>query len=87
MVSYSNRYGEINNMIAPVRSMIGDTLVLSIYWSNYNYDVSIEKYGIVLDWGNNMNTIYTLVLIVYHYIKLYGWTLDEFWELLVFISR
>ena len=49
MVSYSNRYGEINNIIAPVRSMIGDTLVLSVYWSDYNYDVSIEKYGIVLD--------------------------------------
>ena len=34
-----------------------------------------------------MNTIYALVLIVYHYIKLYGWTLDEFWKLLEFISR
>ena len=34
-----------------------------------------------------MNSIYMVVLIVYHYIKLYGWTLDEFWKLLEFISR
>jgi hypothetical protein len=44
MISYSNRYGEINNMIAPVRSMIGDTLVLTAIW--YNSD---KSYGIVLD--------------------------------------
>ena len=44
MISYSNRYGEINNMIAPVRSMIGDTLVLTANW--YNSD---KSYGIVLD--------------------------------------
>ena len=43
-ISYSNRYGEINNMIAPVRSMIGDTLVLTANW--YNSD---KSYGIVLD--------------------------------------
>ena len=43
-ISYSNRYGEINNMIAPVRSMIGDTLVLTAIW--YNSD---RSYGIVLD--------------------------------------
>ena len=40
MISYSNRYGEINNMIAPVRSMIGDTLVLTAIW--YNSEKSIE---------------------------------------------
>jgi len=32
-----------------------------------------------------MNIIYALVLIVYHYVRLYGWTLDEFWKLLEFI--
>ena len=32
-----------------------------------------------------MSSIYTLILIVYHYIKLYGWTEDEFWKLLEFI--
>ena len=40
MISYSNRYGEINNMIAPVRSMIGDTLVLTAIW--YNSEKSVE---------------------------------------------
>ena len=40
IISYSNRYGEINNMIAPVRSMIGDTLVLTAIW--YNSEKSVE---------------------------------------------
>ena len=31
-ISYSNKQGEINNMIAPVKSMIGDTLYLSAFW-------------------------------------------------------
>jgi len=44
MISYSNSSGEINNMIAPVRSMIGDTLTLTAIW----YD-SEEKFQIVLD--------------------------------------
>ena len=43
-VSYSNSLGEINNMIAPVRSMIGDTLTLTAIWYN-----SEEKFQIVLD--------------------------------------
>ena len=28
-ISYSNSNGEINNMIAPIKSMIGDTMKLS----------------------------------------------------------
>ena len=43
-VSYSNSLGEINNMIAPVRSMIGDTLTLTAIWYN-----SEEKFQIVLN--------------------------------------
>ena len=43
--SYSNEDGEINNMIAPVRSMIGDTLSVGAY---YNYEL-IEVFEIVLD--------------------------------------
>tara|TARA_Y100001938_G_scaffold150981_1_gene244813 strand:+ start:815 stop:1411 length:597 start_codon:yes stop_codon:yes gene_type:complete len=31
--SYSNRLGEINNMIAPVKNMVGDTLMLGAFWS------------------------------------------------------
>ena len=44
MASYSNSDGEINNMIAPVKSMIGDTLTLTAY-----YDDSWESFNIVLD--------------------------------------
>ena len=31
-VSYSNQDGELNNMIAPVRNMVGDTLILGAFW-------------------------------------------------------
>ena len=43
-ISYSNSNGEINNMIAPVSSMIGDTLRLTARW----YDGS-KSFNIVLD--------------------------------------
>ena len=44
MASYSNSDGEINNMIAPVKSMIGDTLRLTAY-----YEDEWKTFGIVLD--------------------------------------
>ena len=31
--SYSNKLGEINNMIAPVKNMVGDTLMLGAFWT------------------------------------------------------
>ena len=40
-VSYSNSSGEINNMIRPVKSMIGDTLVLRYYNWELNDSISI----------------------------------------------
>ena len=43
-VSYSNSRGEINNMIAPVRSMKGDTLYLTATWFS-----DTATWGIVLD--------------------------------------
>ena len=43
-VSLSNRGGEFNNMIAPVKSMVGDTMKLTADW----YDGSLDFY-IVLD--------------------------------------
>ena len=43
-ISYSNSSGELNNMIAPVRSMIGDTLQLTAIWYN-----SEKTFGIVLE--------------------------------------
>ena len=44
IISYSNSKGEINNMIAPVKSMVGDTMRLTARW----YDGSKDFY-IVLD--------------------------------------
>ena len=44
VISYSNSYGELNNMIAPVKSMIGDTLTLTAFW----YEGE-QSFGIVLD--------------------------------------
>jgi hypothetical protein len=38
--SYSNSKGEVNNMIAPVKIMVGDTLILS-WW--YEYDSYISE--------------------------------------------
>ena len=43
--SYSNSKGELNNMIAPVRSMLGDTLYLTASWLGGNS----ATFGIVLD--------------------------------------
>jgi len=43
-VSYSNNDGEINNMIAPVKSMIGDTMRLNADW----YE-EYATFNIVLD--------------------------------------
>ena len=44
IMSYSNSKGEINNMIAPVRSMVGDTMRLTARW----YDGKKDFY-IILD--------------------------------------
>jgi len=43
-ISYSNSDGKVNNMIAPVRSMVGDTMRLTARW----YDGSKDFY-IILD--------------------------------------
>jgi len=39
--SYSNSRGEINNMIAPVQTMVGDTMKLTANWSNGSLDFYI----------------------------------------------
>ena len=44
VLSYSNSYGQLSNMIAPVKSMIGDTLRLTARW--YNGE---ETFDIILD--------------------------------------
>jgi hypothetical protein len=43
VISYSNSNGELNNMIAPVRSMVGDTMKLTARW----YDGSKDFYIIL----------------------------------------
>ncbi len=43
-ISYSNSSGEINNMIAPVRSMVGDTMRL-----RYSYYNGMDSIMIVLE--------------------------------------
>ena len=41
LASYSNSEGEINNMIAPVRSMVGDTMKLTANWHDGSMDFYI----------------------------------------------
>ena len=38
VTSVSNADGEVSNMIAPVRNMIGDTLVLNFFYFDWIYD-------------------------------------------------
>ena len=47
--SYSNSEGEINNMIAPVQSMIGDTMTIGYRWSDYYNNLNEGTIEIVLD--------------------------------------
>lgn len=44
--SYSNAEGEINTMIAPVRSMVGDTMMVGLWYCD---DAQIGEIFIVLD--------------------------------------
>ena len=46
--SYSNSDGEVNTMIAPVRSMRGDTLIVGYLYFN-EIEVVTEYFGIILD--------------------------------------
>jgi len=47
--SYSNSYGEVNTMIAPVQTMVGDTMTIRMYFWNNNYELVQEFIHIVLD--------------------------------------
>ena len=49
LASYSNSEGEINNMIAPVRSMKGDTMTLTADWYGVGWDKTSANFHIVLD--------------------------------------
>ena len=41
ITSVSNADGEVSNMIAPVRNMIGDTLILDYYYFDWIYDSNL----------------------------------------------
>ena len=47
--SYSNSDGEVNTMIAPVQSMIGDTMTVRMYFWNNQYEIIDEVFYIVLN--------------------------------------
>ena len=45
----SNSDGEVNNMIAPVQSMIGDTITISYVYRDYSNSLNEGNVNIVLD--------------------------------------
>ena len=47
--SYSNSDGEVNTMIAPVQTMVGDTMTIRMYFWNNNYELVEEFIHIVLE--------------------------------------
>ena len=47
--SYSNSDGEVNTMIAPVQSMVGDTMTVRMYFWNNEYEIIDEVFYIVLN--------------------------------------
>ena len=47
--SYSNSDGEVNTMIAPVQSMIGDTMTIRMYFWNNQYEIIDDVFYIVLN--------------------------------------
>ena len=48
--SYSNAEGEVNTMIAPVQTMVGDTMTIRMYFfDEWNFEYVQESFYIVLD--------------------------------------
>lgn len=48
--SYSNENGEVNTMIAPVKTMIGDTATIHYgYWDNWRYEDTYGEFNIIFD--------------------------------------
>ena len=48
--SYSNEDGEVNTMIAPVRSMVGDTAtIFYVYHDEWTYDDTYGEFKIIFD--------------------------------------
>ena len=47
--SYSNGSGEFNQMFAPVRSMVGDTVTVWIYFWDFDSELRETEFYVVLD--------------------------------------
>ena len=48
--SYSNSDGEVNTMIAPIRTMVGDTATIYYgYFDNWTYDETYGEFNIIFD--------------------------------------
>jgi hypothetical protein len=47
--SYSNSDGEVNTMIGPIQSMVGDTMTIWYSWSGWYAGVNNDSLKIVLD--------------------------------------
>lgn len=48
--SYSDEDGEVNTMIAPVRTMRGDTATIHYgYWDNWRYEDTYGEFNIIFD--------------------------------------
>jgi hypothetical protein len=47
--SYSNSDGEFNQMFAPVRSMLGDTVTIWVYYWDMNSELYENEFQVILD--------------------------------------
>ena len=47
--SYSNSIGEFNQMFAPVKTMISDTVTVWVYYWNYKGEIKESEFYVILD--------------------------------------
>ena len=47
--SYSNSIGEFNQMFAPVKTMISDTVTVWVYYWNYEGEIKESEFYVILD--------------------------------------
>ena len=47
--SYSNSIGEFNQMFAPVKTMISDTVTVWVYYWNYEGEIKGNEFYVILD--------------------------------------
>ena len=49
LASYSNGDGEFNQMFAPVKTMISDTVTVWVYYWNYEGEIKGNEFYVILD--------------------------------------